>query len=52
MFTIRCYQNEDIVSEVIESNRQEALLLAEIMFNTGYTKVEVYDTNMFLIETF
>lgn len=52
MFLIRCYQNEDIVSEVTENNRAEALLLAEIMFNSGYTKVEVYDAKMFLIETF
>lgn len=52
MFTIRCYKNEDIICEITEREKEDALLYAEIMFNSGYTKVEVIDDNMQVIETF
>lgn len=53
MFRIVCYMKNKIVESFNEKDRQEALLYAEIMFNSGYTKVEVYDENTeMVIETF
>lgn len=53
MFRIVCYKNDEIIESFNEKDRQEALLYAEIMFNSGYSKVEVYDENTeMLIETF
>lgn len=52
MFKIVCYMNGEIVTEIDEKHLEEALLYAEILFNTGYSKVEVYDGEMNLIETF
>lgn len=51
MFTVKCYFKKELVCEMAEKDRQEALLYAEIMFNAGY-RVEVYDAYMFLIEKF
>ena len=41
MYRIVCYKNEEIICEITERERQDALVYAEIMFNSGYSKVEV-----------
>lgn len=52
MFRIVCYVRNEVEFELTEKSRCQALLLAEVMFNAGYNKVEVYNENNMLIETF
>ena len=49
MFRIICYSKGEIEFELTEKSEEDALLLAQVMFNAGYSKVEVFDDNNMLI---
>lgn len=51
MFRIICYSKGEVEFELTEKEKCQALLLAQVMFNAGYSKVEVYDDNNMLILT-
>jgi hypothetical protein len=51
MFRIICYSKGDVEFELTEKEKCQALLLAQVMFNAGYSKVEVYDDSNMLILT-
>lgn len=49
MFRIICYSKGEIEFELTEKSEEDALLLAQVMFNAGYGKVEVFDDSNMLI---
>lgn len=52
MYRVECYKGNQVVETIYEKVKTDALVYAEIMFNSGYTKVKVYDEDFNLIESF
>ena len=47
MFTVICYRKEKRIDSLSFSLEQEALLYAQMLYNTGdYESVRVFDENM------
>lgn len=48
MFIVDCYSSNKCESYVF-TNKEEAFVYAELLFNAGANKVKVYDENMNII---